>query len=209
MIKIVLLLLQVLLLSSCDQGQNLLMQFLWRDEKEIVTIHSDKSFYIDSDSSYVAAEGTWKVISGHDTSYALFITNGDSINLPHIVEIVCDKNRGYYCSVRETMVGRMEISNKYYLTTNKKSSFVIKIWDKDKVIAIDNQGSLCLSRILYMDINTQEVFIKSFVNSKYIESKYCTTFKGQSMPIILKLVDYHESPWEYYIKLIVKSKSTK
>ena len=107
------------------------------------------------------------------------------------------------------MVGRMEISNKYYLTTNKKSSFVIKIWDKDKVIAIDNQGSLCLSRILYMDINTQEVFIKSFVNSKYIESKYCTTFKGQSMPIILKLVDYHESPWEYYIKLIVKSKSTK
>lgn len=209
MTKIVLLLLQVLLLSSCDQGQNLLMKFLGRDEKELITLHSEKSFYIDSDYSYVVATGIWKVISGHDTSYALFITNGDPISLPHTVEIVCDKNRGNYCSVRETIIGIMPISDMYYLTTNEENSFRIKTWDKDMIIAINNFRDSCLSRVLYMDINTQEVLIKSIIQSKNIDAKYCATIKGQSMPIIHKLVDYHESPQKYYITLTVKPKSIK
>lgn len=206
MTKIVLLLLQVLLLSSCDQDQNLLMKFLERDEKELVTLHSEKSFYIDSDYGYLAATGIWKVISGHDTYYALLITNSDPISLPHTVEIVCDKNRDN-CSVRETMVGMMPISNTYYLTTNE-CFFVIKTWDKDKIIAIDNFGDSysCLSRVLHIDINTQEVLIKSIIQSKNIDAKYCAAIKGQSMPIIHKLVDYHESPWKHYITLTVKPK---
>ena len=180
--------LQLALLNSCGQEADL---------KALTTIHSNKEFYYDD--TYLEATGVWKSDIGNRTSGISFITNHDIITVPHVVKIVCDKERKQ-CSLRETILGKMDLSDGYYLSSNE-IFFRIQTWNKNTIIAIIDEMDSCFTSVLYIDINTQEVHIKSFVPNKHINFDRCKMVKSSSTPIIRKLVDYRESPYKYYITL--------
>lgn len=175
------------------------------EEKPLEILHGEKRFFIypENNPNYVSAEGIWQVITSNDGT---LITNYDSITYPHSVKISCDKDTSS-CDLRETIIGAFNFSQAYYFTSNT-TRFIPKTWDKDKIIAIQD-SDICLIRVLQIDLHTQEVFIKSVLKNTVTYDKYCTSYKEKSMPIVHKLIDISESPWEYSINLSKKAKQKK
>lgn len=198
MLRIILCLLQILFLSSCEE---------FCEEKPLEILKGEKIFfsYPKNNPFYVSASGIWQVTSGHDGT---LITNNESINYPHSVDITCDRNSDEkVCYLKETIIGPLTLSKAYYITTNE-NVLVLKTWDKDKIVATEDQGSSwCFFRILQIDLHTKEVLIKSILKDNRDTS--CSSFKGQPMPIIHKLVDFSESPWDYFISLTKREKQKK
>lgn len=174
-------------------------------KKNPLKYRSEKRFFIhpENNPNYVSIEGIWEVISSHDGT---LITNYDSINYPHSVKILCDKDTNS-CDLQETIIGAFNFTQAYYFTSNT-TRFTTKTWDKDKIIAIQD-SDICLIRILQIDFYTQEVLVKSILKDTGIYDKYCTSYKEPSMPIVHKLIDISESPWEYSINLRKKANQKK
>ncbi len=103
-----------------------------------------------------------------------------------------------------------------YFVSTSDIKFKLETWDKDKIIAtnmVDYYGA-CFTLILQIDLYTQEVFVKSVIrqdinSEKNIRHLICPPFKKKPMPIINKLVDESESPWEYSVSLTKKAKQKK
>lgn len=193
-----------LILSSCDQEKNYLIKLISKERKELFILHSDKSFYISPHSDFIEFTGIWKLISNHGESYGC-ITNNEKITYPHAVKITCSKNISK-CGITETIMGRLHNSDKYYITSNTDPFFIIKTWSNNKIIAINRTSGVCLYDILYIDINTQEAFIKSVINNKNSHYKHCKTIKEQLPPIVYKLIDSKAGAKKYYIDLIIEDK---
>jgi len=193
MLRIILGWFLILFLSSCNESN---------EEKPLEILHSEKSFffYPENNPNYVSVEGIWEVISSHDGT---LITNYDSLNYPHSVKILCDKDTNS-CDLQETIIGAFNFTQAYYFTSNT-TRFTTKTWDKDKIIAIQD-SDICLTRILQIDFHTQEVFVKSVLKNNNSSDKYCSSYKGKPMPIVRKLVDISESRWVYSISLTRKTK---
>lgn len=197
MLRVILSLVLVLPLCSCEKWDEVKSLIPFLQEKLLEILHSEKRFFIDPENepNYVSVEGIWQVTSGHDI---------ESINYPHSVKISCSKNTNY-CNLQETIIGLLKFSNSYYLTTNY-DDLKIERWDKNQIIAIQKFNFDCFIHILQIDLHTQEVFVKSVLKDTSTSDKYCSSYKGKPMPIVRKLVDISESPWEYSISLTRKIK---
>lgn len=186
----------IFFLSSCKESN---------EENPLEILHSEKSFFIypENNPNYVSIEGIWQVISSHDGT---LITNYESINYPHSVKISCDKDTSS-CDLQETIIGTFNFIQAYYFTSNT-TRFTTKTWDKDKIIAIQDNDE-CLKRILQIDLHTQEVLVKSILKDNMNAAEFCSRYKDKPIPIVNKLVDESESDWEYFISVTKKPKTKK
>lgn len=205
MLRIILCLVLILPLCSCEKWDEVKSLIPFLQEKPLEILHSEKRFFIhpENNPNYVSVEGIWEVISDHDGT---LITNYESINYPHSIKISCDKDTNS-CDLQENIIGPFTFSKAYYFTSNT-TIFTPKTWDKDKIIAIQH-SDLCLIRILQIDLHTQEVFVKSVLKDTSLSDKYCSSYQGKPMPIVHKLIDISESPWEYSINLTKRAKHKK
>ena len=109
--------LQMLLLSSCNEQKDI-SQLCHSEERPLEIIHDSKIFVVSpkNSPSFVVISGIWKTISRHN--YGLLITNGDTIDTPHAVEINCDKDTKS-CTLKETIIGKGGVFSEenYYFTS--------------------------------------------------------------------------------------------
>lgn len=90
------------------------------------------------------AYGIWKVTGDNNNFCELVVYKRESIDVPHSVEIYCNKPAGY-CHLRETVLVRFG----NYAVSSSENGFNVNTWDNDKIIATmyDFHDS-CLKRIL-------------------------------------------------------------
>lgn len=203
MLRIILCLVLVLALCSCEKWDEVKSLIPFLQEKPLEILHSEQRFFIhpENNPDYVSVEGIWLITSDHDKVL-------EQYDYPYGIKIACSRNTDH-CSFQKTMIALLKYSDLYYLTTNE-SDFKIETWNKDAIIAINrfDSGLLgdCFIHILQINFHTQEVFVKSVLKNNSSSDKYCSSYKGKPMPIVRKLVDISESPWEYSISLTRKTK---
>lgn len=201
MLRIIICLIPILLLSSCNEKNNFESNFCEQGKKPLIIFNGDKSMYSypKNNPSHVLATGIWQIISNHDNT---LFSSSHSINNPHAVQISCDKNVGA-CSIQEIMMGSFTSSEAYYIRTNTEE-FHLKTWNQDKIIATNDFRGSCFLQTLQINLHTEEVYLKAMITRDRLNDKFCSHFKGQSMPVVYKLVDESESFWDYSIILIKK-----
>jgi hypothetical protein len=182
MIRIIGFLFTILLLSSCNQ-----------EEKELVIMDGEKSFFCDQETnpSYVSVTGIWQI-------------KNDTIIDPHEVKIICSKAAGN-CQLIEAMIKIRD--HGYYLSLDDRE-LAIKTWDNDKIIASGNEGQ-CFIGVLNIDLHTREVVLISILKKNASSSLLCSSLKDLPMPIVYKLVDESEFPWDYSMNLTKTKKSAR
>lgn len=191
----------ILFLSSCKECNKC------NEELPLTVFRNVKKFNMyskNTDFEQVVATGIWQITSGDNSIQELIAFAGQSIDIPHSVEIDCDKYKSN-CSLRETVLG--EFGN-YYVSSSREL-FKINTWDNDKIIATMYDFHLCLKRILQIDLHTQEVLVKSILKDNMNSDELCSRYKEKPMPIVNKLVDESESDWEYSISVTKKPKTKK
>jgi hypothetical protein len=194
----------IFFLSSCKECNKC------NEELPLTVFRNVKKFNMyskNTDFEHVVATGIWQITSGDNSIQELIVFAGQSIDIPHSVEIDCYKPEGF-CNLRETVLG--EFGN-YYVSSSKEL-FKINTWDNDKIIATMYDFHLhdrCLKRILQIDLHTQEVLVKSILKDNMNSDELCSRYKEKPMPIVNKLVDESELPWEYSISLTKKPKRKK
>lgn len=191
----------VLFLSSCKECNKC-------NELPLTVFKSVKNFNIygkNTDFEYVTAQGLWQITSSDNSIQKLIVFTGQSIDIPHSVEIDCYKPEGF-CNLRETVLGEF---GSYYISSSN-NRFIINTWDNDKIIAtIHKYQDECLKNILQIDLHTQEVLVKSIPKDNMNLDELCSHYKEKPMPIVNKLADESESDWEYSISVTKKPKTKK
>jgi hypothetical protein len=195
----------IFFLSSCKECNKC------NEEQTLEVYRSRKDFLIYGPKNiYVFAYGIWKVTGDNNNFRELVVYKRESIDVPHSVEIDCDKPAGY-CKLRETVL--VQYGNYPYSIYSVSSSdniFEVNTWDNDKIIAtMGDFHDRCLKRILQIDLHTQEVLVKSIPKDNMNLDELCSRYKDKPTPIINKLVDESESDWEYFISVTKKPKTKK
>lgn len=201
--KIIIFIPLMLILTSCEKLENLV---LLNKQRPLVIFNTNMLFNVvpKNNPYHLSTTGVWIQIS-KQTIDQLNMCNR-VYNFPHSVQINCYKDTKD-CTIRETMLKDYGTGINYYITSYEVN-YYIKSWDNNKIIAtVDDPKreysfKYCFNDILEIDLNTKEIFIKSTANSH----EECKRYKDIDMPIIHKLIDEERLPYTYLISLTKKSK---
>lgn len=202
--KIIIFMPLMLILTSCEQLEDLV---LLNKTRPLIIFNANMKFNVipKNNPSYVSATGVWKHISKQSIEQ-LDMCNR-VYNFPHSVQIKCYKDTKD-CTIHETVLRDYGMKLDYYLTSYEVN-YYIKSWSNNKIIATlddpkhEYSVKYCFNDVLEIDLNTKEVFIKSTTNSH----EECKRYKDIDTPIIYKLIDEDQLPYSYSISLTKKLKS--